>query len=104
MPGFKRSGDQLKGESRWHGIKQVEIFSVGCSACNEVVGLVKRISCPSYEVSVLDMNDQQVAQRARSLGIGSVPAAVVDGKLASCCVGRGPNAAELRAAGIRQQL
>jgi glutaredoxin 3 len=50
------------------------------------------------------MNDQKVAERAWSLGIRSLPAVVVDGKLASSCAGRGPNQAELRAAGIGQPL
>ncbi len=84
--------------------RKVEIFSAGCSVCNEAVGLVKRIGCPSCDVTVLNMNDQKVAQRARSLGLRSVPAVVVDGKLASCCAGRGPNEVELRAAGIGQTL
>jgi len=84
--------------------RKVEIFSAGCSVCDETVELVKRISCPSCDVTVLNMNDQKVAQRARSLGIRSVPAVVVDGKLASCCAGRGPNESELRAAGIGQPL
>ena len=80
--------------------RKVEIFSAGCSVCNDTVEVVKRISCPSCDVTVLNMNEQKVAQRARSLGIRSVPAVVVDGKLASCCTGRGPNEADLRAAGI----
>lgn len=84
--------------------RKVEIFSAGCSVCNETVELVKRISCASCDVTVLSMNDQKVAHRARALGIGSVPAVVVDGKLASCCTGRGPNEADLRAAGIGQPL
>ena len=84
--------------------RKVEIFSAGCSVCDETVELVKRISCPSCDVLVLNMNDQKVAQRARSLGIRSVPAVVVDGKLASCCAGCGPNESELRAAGIGQPL
>jgi len=84
--------------------RKVEILSAGCSVCNDAVELVKRISCPSCEIIVLNMNEQKVAQRARSLGIRSVPAVVVDGKLASCCADRGPNQAELRAAGIGQQL
>ena len=84
--------------------RKVEIFSAGCSVCDETVELVKRISCPSCDVLVLNMNDRKVAQRARSLGIRSVPAVVVDGKLASCCAGRGPNESELRAAGIGQPL
>jgi len=65
---------------------------------------VKRISCPSCDLTVLNLNDQKVAQRARSLGIRSVPAAVIDGKLASCCAGGGPNESDLRAAGIGQPL
>ena len=84
--------------------RKVEIFSAGCSVCNETVELVKRISCPSCDVTVISMNDQKVAQRARSLGIRSVPAVIVDGKLASCCAGRGPNETELRAAGLGQPL
>ncbi len=84
--------------------RKIEIFSAGCPACDETVGLVKRISCPSCEVAVLDMNDPIVAARANSLGIRSVPAIVVDGSLASCCAGRGPDEAALRAAGIGQPL
>jgi len=84
--------------------RKVEIFSAGCSVCNETVELVKRISCPSCDVTVLNMTHQDVAQRARLLGIRSVPVVVVDRKLASRCTGRGPNEAELRAAGIGQPL
>ncbi len=84
--------------------RKVEIFSAGCSVCNEAVELVKRIGCPSCAVTVMNMNDPKVAQRARALGIRSVPAVVVDGKLASCCAGRGPNEAELRAVGIGQPI
>ncbi len=84
--------------------RKVEIFSAGCPACNDAVELVKRISCPSCEVSVLDMHDRAVADRAKSLGIRSVPAVVVDGVLASCCTGRGPDEASLRATGVGQPL
>lgn len=84
--------------------RKVEIFSAGCVVCKETVELVQRISCPSCEVTVLNMKEPKVAQRARSLGIRSVPAVAVDGKLASCCAGRGPSEAELRAAGIGQRL
>jgi predicted DsbA family dithiol-disulfide isomerase len=48
------------------------------------------------------MNDPAVANRAKSLGIRSVPAVVIDGKLADCCTGRGPDEATLRSAGIGQ--
>jgi len=80
--------------------RQVEVFSAGCPACEETVALVKRVACPSCEVSMLDMGDPSVAKRAKSLGIRSVPAVVIDGKLAHCCTGRGVDEATLRAAGL----
>ena len=53
---------------------------------------------------VIYMQDEAVADRAKSLGIGSVPAIVIDGKLADCCTGRGPDEATLRAAGLGQPM
>ena len=47
--------------------RKIEVFSAGCPACEETVQLVNRMACPSCEVSVLDMNDGAVAQRARDL-------------------------------------
>lgn len=82
----------------------VEVFSAGCSVCEDTVALVNRLACPSCEVSVLDMRDAAVARRARDLGIRSVPAVVIDGTLADCCAGRGPDEAALRAAGLGQAL
>lgn len=80
--------------------RKVEIFSAGCPACQETIDLVNRVSCPSCEVTVLDMRKPAVAKRAKSLGIRSVPAVVVDGVLADCCAGRGPDKTALRNAGI----
>ena len=80
--------------------RNVEIFSAGCPACEETVQLVNQIACPSCEISVLDMNDPTVAKRSKSLGIRSVPAVVVDGELADCCAGRGPEEDSLRTAGV----
>ncbi len=84
--------------------RTIEVFSAGCPACQETVELVHRVACPSCEVSVLDMNDTQVAERAKELGIRSVPAVVIDGQLADCCTGRGPDEATLRSAGLGQPL
>jgi glutaredoxin len=84
--------------------RKVEVFSAGCSACEDTVQLVNRITCPSCEVSILDMNEPAVAKRAKSLGIRSVPAVAIDGKLADCCAGRGPEEAALRAAGVGQAI
>lgn len=82
--------------------RKIEVFSAGCPACEETINLVNRTACPSCEVSVLDMKDPSVAARAKALGIRSVPAVVIDGRLAQCCAGRGPDEAALRAAGLGQ--
>ena len=62
--------------------RQIEIFSAGCTVCDEIVARVKAIACPSCDVSILNMRDAEVAKRANALGIRSVPAIVIDGQLA----------------------
>jgi len=84
--------------------RKVEIFSAGCATCDETIALVKSTACPSCDVTVLDMKDPKVASRAKSLGIRSVPAVVINGKLADCCQGRGPDVSTLRAAGLGQAI
>lgn len=84
--------------------RKVEIFSAGCPACQETVDLVNNIACSSCKVSVLDMNDTKVAERARLLGIHRVPAVVIDGKLADCCAVSAPDEQTLRAAGIGKAI
>ncbi len=83
--------------------RKIEVFSAGCPACEETVELVNRIACLSCEVHVLDMRQSDVAKRAKELGVTTVPAVAVDGKLAGCCVDRGPEEASLRAAGVGRQ-
>lgn len=82
--------------------RKVEVFSAGCPVCEDAVQLVKASACPSCDVAVLDTNDIQVAQRAKSLGIARVPAVVIDGKLADCCANDAVDAATLKAAGLGQ--
>ena len=77
--------------------KKVEIFSAGCSVCSETIEMVKRIAS-SHEVTVHDMNKSEIATKANEYDIRSVPAVVIDGKLASCCTNRGPGEKVLRAA------
>ena len=84
--------------------RKVEVFTAGCPVCDETVNLVKQIVCPSCEVTILDLNEPAVASRAKGLGIRSVPAVVIDGQLAGCCSGRGPDEATLRAAGLGQPV
>jgi glutaredoxin len=82
--------------------RTIEVFSAGCPACDDTVQLVNSIACPSCEVTVLDMREAAVARRAKSLGIRSVPAVVINGQLAGCCAGRGPDESALRTAGLGQ--
>lgn len=80
--------------------RQIEIFSAGCPACSGARKLVEQMACDSCEVTVLDMNDTDVAERARDLGVESVPAVAVDGTLLRCCADRGISKEALRDAGV----
>jgi len=84
--------------------RKVEIFSAGCIVCKDAIELVERLSCSSCDVVVLDMNSPEVADRARDLGIKTVPAIVIDGQLADCCSNKGSDEETLRQAGIGQPL
>ena len=86
------------------GKRRVEIFTAGCPACNETVRMVQRIVCESCEVTVLDMNDAAVAERASEIGVRTVPAVAVNGELAGCCTGAGPDEQTLRETGVGQAL
>ena len=69
--------------------RAIEIFSAGCPICKETINRIKSLSCPSCEITVLDMHEKSIADRAKKLGIRSIPAVVIDGNVAGCCVGRG---------------
>ena len=84
--------------------RNVEIYSAGCPACEDTINLVNGIACDSCEVTVLDMQDNAVANRAKTLGIKNVPAVVIDGKLADCCENQRISEAALRREGIGQPL
>ncbi len=79
--------------------RKIEVFSAGCSACHEAIELVKRIAGSSHEVEIIDMHKHEAAaSRAKHYGIRSVPAVVIDGKLAACCANRGVREEVLREA------
>lgn len=80
--------------------RKIEVFTAGCPACEDTVAMVKRMSCSSCDVEILDMRTPDASSRARGYGIESVPAVVIDGKLASCCANRRPDEAALRASGL----
>ena len=95
---------KLKKEEVISTKRKVEIFSAGCPVCQEAIELVNRVACASCDVTVLDMKDRAVADRAKALGVRSLPAIVVNGNLAGCCSGQGINEAALRAEGIGQPI
>jgi predicted thioredoxin/glutaredoxin len=80
--------------------RKVEVFSAGCGVCDETVALVRSLACGSCDVVVHDMQQPEAVAKAKRYGVHSVPAVVVDGKLAECCASRGPEEHALRAAGI----
>ncbi len=79
---------------------RIEIFSAGCQTCKTSIETVKRLAADTHHVEVLDMHKDDVAARAKKYGVKSVPAVVIDGKLASCCAGRGIDEGVLRSAGL----
>lgn len=80
--------------------RKIEIFSAGCGVCQDVIDKVTAAACPSCDVNVAPMTDTTQAARARALGVRSLPAVVIDGKLASCCSERGVDLDVLRGAGL----
>ncbi len=81
--------------------RQVEVFTAGCPVCEPTVQLVQEMACSDCEVTVYDLS-KQGAEKIQEYGITTVPAVVVDGRLAACCQDSGPNEEQLRAAGIGQ--
>lgn len=79
---------------------KIQIFSAGCSLCDDAVSLVKELACPACEIEVRDMQQADVAAEAKKYSIQRVPAVIVNGKLAKCYSGNTLNEADLRAAGI----
>ena len=77
---------------------RIEIFSAGCAMCKETIDVVKKLAGSEHEVRVHDMHQREIASRAKRHDIRSLPAVVIDGKLAGCCAGRGVDEHVLREA------
>lgn len=84
--------------------RKIEIFSAGCNVCMSAVELVRKEACDSCDVQVLDMSEPDVERRARELGIASLPAVLIDGRVADCCSNRGVDLDVLRKAGLGRSL
>ncbi len=68
---------------------KIEIFSAGCKACKDTIKAIRKLAGSEDEVLVHDMHQEEIATRAAQHGIRSVPAVVINGRLAGCCAGRG---------------
>ncbi len=77
---------------------KIEIFSAGCKTCKDTITTVKKLAGSEHEIVVHDMNQEEIATRAAQHGVKSVPAVVINGKLAGCCAGRGVEQSVLREA------
>ena len=82
--------------------RKIEIYSAGCSICNTVIERIREAACKSCDIVVLDMKQPEVQRGAAGLGILSLPAVVIDGRLATCCSGRSVDLDALRQAGLGQ--
>jgi hypothetical protein len=84
--------------------RKIEIFTAGCSVCDDTVGLVKKLACENCEVIIYDLNKgcetNECRTKAKAYGVGKVPAVAVNGKLLECCSGKAITEEALRAAGI----
>jgi glutaredoxin len=77
---------------------KIEIFSAGCKTCHDTIASVKKLAGSEHEIIVHDMHQEEIASRAAQQGVRSVPAVVINGKLAGCCAGRGVDENVLREA------
>ncbi len=84
--------------------RKIEIFSAGCPLCSEAEKTVRELACPSCDVTVLNMQEPTSLERAKELGVHSVPAVAIDGELAGCCTGRGIDEKALQDAGLGKPL
>jgi glutaredoxin len=81
--------NQRNAQGDKHMKHKIEIFSAGCKTCKDAIEAVRKLAGSEHEVVVHDMHQQEIASRATQHGVRSLPAVVIDGKLAGCCSGRG---------------
>ena len=68
---------------------KIEVFSAGCKVCTDAIEVVHRLAGSEHEVVEHDMHQPEIASRAAQHNVRSLPAVMIDGKLADCCSGRG---------------
>lgn len=84
--------------------RKVEVFTASCSVCEETVKMVKDMACESCDVTIYNLNkvcdSGECLEKVTKYEIKRLPAVVVDGKIADCCVSSGPTVKGLKAAGV----
>jgi hypothetical protein len=88
--------------------RKVEVFTAGCLVCEDTIKMVKDMACERCEVIVYNLNEacdsDECLEKVNTYGIKRLPAVVVDGKIADCCVTTGPTEEGLKAAGVGKCL
>lgn len=81
--------------------RKIEIFTAGCPICDEQVEKVKAAACSSCEIETLNVNaDSNALKKANDYNIKSLPAVVINGKLADCCSNKGIDINILKSMGL----
>lgn len=84
--------------------RKVEVFTAGCPVCDPAVKMVQELACSSCDIHIHDLNKgcktDECRIEAQRYSLKTVPAVVVDGKVAACCENNGPNKEEFKAAGV----
>ena len=83
--------------------RTVEVFTAGCSVCDEALAAVRALVCESCDLQVLDMKTKPAQAKARQYGIKRVPAVVVNGQLADCCQQGAVDVETLQRLGVGQR-
>jgi glutaredoxin 3 len=60
--------------------RKLEVFSAGCSRCEETISRIKDPACPDCEVVVVNMHEAEGNRRAKELDVRTVPAVAIDGQ------------------------
>ena len=82
--------------------RRIEVFTAGCSVCDEVLETVREAACTSCQVEVRPMTEPENTEAAKRYGIRRLPAVVIDGRLAGCCDADGVDLDRLRELGLGQ--
>ena len=83
-------------------LRKVEVFTAGCSLCDDAVQMVflQILDNTTCSVAILHMKGKATQKKARQYGVTRVPAIAVNGTLAPSCQGGAIDSDMLRSLGI----